>query len=132
MTDRCFATEDAAALGDGCNVRTSAWFAAVGCIELDAVAGLEKQTLARVFAPQGGSEPFARARCDRPRMHDVGDDLIRRGRHDVVSPRPARLRGRGDGVLVCPPIVATSSRSIARSAVPRRSVVSVASNPRLR
>ena len=106
-------------------------------VPLHAVASLENERSTGPFVAESGSEPLALECGDLTRVGDERDDLAmyRLVHASWASPmvvalgtlRLPRLEAR-----LWPVIVATSSLSIARSAVSSRSVVSAVSNPRRR
>ena len=108
---------------------------------LDPVARLKNQVRAvRVLAkPSRETLPFGDGNVTR--VGDERDDHVLPGRHlwatserhvDGAGCRRRLALGRDMGTTPWPVIVATRSRSIARSAASRRSVVSAASKPRRR
>ena len=106
-------------------------------VPLHAVASLENERSAGPFVAESGSEALALECGDLTRVGDERDDLAmyRLVHASWASPMVVAL-----GTLrlpwlearLWPVIVATSSLSIARSAVSSRSVVSAVSNPRRR
>jgi hypothetical protein len=104
---------------------------------LHTMTRLQHEGSAGQFPVQCRCEPLTLDGWDVTRMSDERDD--RHGWRFVHASRSSPVRsaiGRGrpplPAALVWPVIVATSNRSIARSAVSSRSVVSAVSNPRRR
>src|ERR1700719_2171713 len=100
------------------------------------MAGLDDDGPIAELAADAAAERLTSRGGDLPGMGNEGDDARRWAVHrarTVGSASPvATLRRRRPVARLWPVIVATSRRSIARSAVSRRSVVSAPSKPRRR